>query len=168
MVWPWNWHTVISVYCWPKWAIWLYLRSRRWKNLGSTAKLSGKDMETWKEEVGANNSIHQKAQHILIFLQVGMLLLSFPPFSTGTRHKMKAIALSSDLLWFLVIVLPRDSQTFVYGGITGEVGNRTQIWLLFSNLLNHDHCGRDKSFTFLTSSCGNFETLWHLRLLSLE
>lgn len=55
-------------------------------------------METWKEEVGANNSIHQKAQHILIFLQVGMLLLSFPPFSTGTRHKMKAIALSSDLL----------------------------------------------------------------------
>lgn len=56
-------------------------------------------METWKgEKIGANNSIHQKAQLILIFLQVGMLSLSYPPFSTGaTRHKMEAVTLSSDL-----------------------------------------------------------------------
>lgn len=89
-------------------------------------------METWKgEEVGANNSIHPKAQLILIFLQVGMLSLSYSPFSTAaTRRKMEAITLVSDLLWSLGIFLPSDSQTFVYDGITGEVGNSTDLALL--------------------------------------
>lgn len=61
--------------------------------------LSGRDVETLKGELGANNSIHQKPQVILLFLQVGMLSLCYPLFSSGeARHKMETIALSSDLL----------------------------------------------------------------------
>ena len=94
--------TLLPIYHCPKWVTWLSPTSTRWENLvGGTAKSSGRVGETWRgEELGANNSIHQKPQFSLFFLQVGMLPLCYPSFSTGAaRHKREATSVSHDLLW---------------------------------------------------------------------